>query len=1477
MNGIIHNCTHKDKKEGETDSTPPTEQEMIVAIFHYIDKLFQLVKPKKLFYMAIDGVAPRAKLNQQRQRRFRSAKEAKENMEKLEAKGHVFTDKPFDSNCITPGTEFMATVSKNLKYFIRKKIDEDPNWKKCRIIFSGHEVPGEGEHKIMEYIRHEKEGSNWDPNTKHCLYGLDADLVMLGLTTHEPHFSLLREDVLTRSGGKKKMKDTTDKDFHLLHLSIVREYLNIEFYNPNLPFEYDFERIVDDFVFLCFLIGNDFLPHMTTLDIADGTFNRMFEIYREILPSLGGYITQSSTVNWARLEVLFKRLSPFEREAYDTLSAVDFNPSEGHSFALDSSIGSMGKLSLNSSQGISDEFKKDLQLMGVEDEDLVTEVDDSWKDCYYKDKFHTSIQNQEFRNNLRKSYIEGLSWVLNYYHHGVVSWGWFYPYYYAPLISDLDNLSSLQINFDIGKPFTPYQQLMAVLPKASSNFLPLPYRNLMVDPSSPIVDFYPEHFELDMNGKKNEWEAIVKVPFVDEVRLLDAINKYVDAKDLNQDELQRNSFGNSLSYVEEPSTCYYFPSTLPGVLPDIKRCKALESYYQLPPFPGGKHGGFNLCKGVLYGLDAPPGFPTLHTLRVFPEIKMANVNVFGNPSRKESVLIHLVPPEEREDEEELEDNQMWFKVKTFPQESYPLFQAATQLIGRKIFCDWPYFRECQVVAVSTVEGKVSMTESKQFNAPGEKEQWLKEAICIHENYFGRKAVDIGPIRVLLHVRPYSGSIEGVDGSVTNQFWETEIAFPAQLVFAQRPTRSLDHRTEEKKPLAITERFPIGSEVLCLDNYHYGSKATVLSHDFSGKSAKLNLKVSVTPIPTWGYNISMEDKDNYELLKNIAARMNVNPRTLEGMTSRVFFHPGKYNFAIPLRFHMAKKQIMGYSKLRPDQQWELSEKASNILFEYKNRFPAIWAVVDRSPREKEFNIQEVFDTAAQYFPNSMPGISFQKQASGEWVAQGPDRVTEFARSVREWIDSLEPSSLPEVPAGSNSLSTSAMETIQKEGANFAAELDKNGEVVKNVSLWVDAVLPPVKSIPITLLEKIRFYPGNRVAVVGRDVPFPFGAQGSLIAKKGDFGEVIFDREYVGGTTLNGLCPDLRGGTLPVYALLNVSAKGNLNLDPNARAIRERELTQSSQPKPSYSGPNSRNSSSNSSPAPPHQGFGRGRGNNGRNDNNNSAPLNKSGRFAKESREADPKLVAAVEEAFNQLKLSNEQSWAFPVSLTSTERFQVHQMAEKHGLVAESQGEGSQRFIIVSKPQTNQRKQQQPTPANQQPPQVSHPSPSQIPIPTMLLPVVQHVPHDPFASIPTVPPPSNELLTPSQFMNSGPSNPIPPSFNGNYENQHDNNNNRNQRRDESMNWQQQELMSKGRGRGKFGNNRGNRRSQDDIPQSHNNQNSDQWKHKSNDDNSSSNNSRGRGSHRGGERRGNRGRGGNTNDSNDSLTWQQKQFRN
>jgi 5'-3' exoribonuclease 1 len=232
MNGIIHTCTHSNNDKLVTLN----EKEMFQRIFSYTDRLYKLVKPRRLMYLAIDGVAPRAKMNQQRSRRFRSSKEREVLLADYVAKNGKLPDlDSFDSNCITPGTDFMFRLGIAFRRWIAYKIETDSHWKSgAEIVFSGPDVPGEGEHKVMDMIRRI---IATDPTYKagklrHCMYGLDADLIMLSLVTHEPFFVLLREKMNRRKQNKDVMLYTPE-DFELLEISLLRKMLSQHFKKLN--------------------------------------------------------------------------------------------------------------------------------------------------------------------------------------------------------------------------------------------------------------------------------------------------------------------------------------------------------------------------------------------------------------------------------------------------------------------------------------------------------------------------------------------------------------------------------------------------------------------------------------------------------------------------------------------------------------------------------------------------------------------------------------------------------------------------------------------------------------------------------------------------------------------------------------------------------------------------------------------------------------------------------------------------------------------------------------------------------------------------------------------------------------------------------------------------------------------------------------------------------------------------------------------
>jgi 5'-3' exoribonuclease 2 len=171
---------------------------------------------------------------------------------------------------------------------------------------------------------------------------------------------------------------------------------------------------------------------------------------------------------------------------------------------------------------------------------------------YYEQKFHVAPNDIAFRNKVARQYAEGLCWVLAYYMQGCPSWTWYFPHHYAPFAADFVGLEDMDPRklFEKGTPFHPYEQLMGVLPAASNHAIPEPFRILMEDPNSPIIDFYPEDFPIDLNGKKFAWQGVAVLPFIDEKRLLDAMaTKYPE---LSDDERKRNEFGKeTLMFSQE--------------------------------------------------------------------------------------------------------------------------------------------------------------------------------------------------------------------------------------------------------------------------------------------------------------------------------------------------------------------------------------------------------------------------------------------------------------------------------------------------------------------------------------------------------------------------------------------------------------------------------------------------------------------------------------------------------------------------------------------------------------------------------------------------------------------------------------------------------------------------------------------------------------------------------------------------------------
>ncbi|KAI9890338.1 MAG: hypothetical protein M1814_004248 [Vezdaea aestivalis] len=1186
MNGIIHNCTHNDS---DSPTFRMTEDKMFIAIFNYIEHLFGKIKPKKIFFMAIDGVAPRAKMNQQRARRFRTALDAEKAKEKAVREGvEMPKEEAFDSNCITPGTEFMAKLTQQLNYFVSKKVTEDVDWQGVEVVLSGHEVPGEGEHKIMEYIRLAKAQPGYDPNVRHCLYGLDADLIMLGLLSHDPHFCLLREEVTFGRQSKAKSKELERQNFYLMHLCIVREYLELEFQELKEPgvlgFPFDTERIIDDFILMAFFVGNDFLPNLPNLHINEGALALMFKMYKSVLPKAKGYINEDGVINIERLAILLDELSPVEFRFFEmeNSDATWFKgKQQGKVDVMQNTKKDVGKMVLSTVQkGIYKEVKSFVKSKGkperslhlssalpardrkfttdladrlhlpwktVEDEsgdrhlviDFVGDPDDqeeeseialgrifkqydtasivdvsveeakeqmelqyekkfqTWKNDYYADKFEWGLDDAEQMQALTENYVEGLQWVLFYYYRGVASWPWFYKYHYSPMISDVKKGLKANLKFELGQPFRPYQQLMGVLPDRSKSIVPSPYWDLMTNPTSPIIDFYPRDFELDMNGKKMEWEAVVKIPFIDEKRLLSAMA--TKDSQLSKAEHARNDFGVTLKFSYSSETDFTYPSSLLGIFPDLPHCKCVANTFELPTLEG-LHIHHGLMKGARLGKESLAGFPSLKTLDHTGALAFHSVNVFSQDSRNESMVITLL------------DSAKSTNV-----------ESAKQSLGKRVHVGYPFLQEALVTRVTDELFSYVLPTSGSGppitvpHGPQDTEQFDRKASRL-EGYFSKRlGIVVGFVKSITHVEMLKGLQKTDDGATIKEFADIpgiDKEYLSQTIV--QTVFSEDPRFVEKAALPIEEEFPVGSRAFFLGEYSYGRPLEVIKH----RDNKADVWVSAlrSKEPEFGREIAAAAEKLFPYTPSyaVARSLNLNPLVLSKLTASfsVIIGDSRTNLGLNLKFEAKKLKVLGYSR-RGETGWEFTEKAIKLIQQYMINFPDFIAGIQRKPQGDMYYPEDFYP--ADVAPAKM-------------------------KEIQAWLKSIEAKSFDKVPLDANQLDSEIVLRIEKEADHRLQTAPKpQGKKVHSVPR--SALLKPADAEQ--RLGNQYFRIGDRAVYVQDSGRVPIATRGTVVGvtrtARTTLLDIVFDSSFMSGTSLGDRCSPFRGSTVPTTSVLNLSIR------------------------------------------------------------------------------------------------------------------------------------------------------------------------------------------------------------------------------------------------------------------------------------------------------------------------------------------------
>jgi len=511
MNGIFHPSAQKIYQYGDykpmqrflpgAGRRPPRVSglKQQIACFEDICKtvesILTIAKPTRRLIMCVDGVAPASKKQQQRQRRFLSAVERAED------------SKAFDSNCISPGTKFMDCLTKYVDWYIRKRITEDPYWASLEVIFSNEKSCGEGEHKLLHYVR--KYGQREET---FCIHGMDADLIMLALASHMPKFYILREE-----------QRDPEYAYRFIDVNGLRHDLGEAMrWESGEKYTFDLETAMDDFVLLCFTVGNDFLPHLPGIEIVEGGIDFMLDVYKKVCQSYG-HLTKKTEDG-----VVFRKR------------------------ALKHFLGTIGqyeKSVLENKMLHKDKYFPDYLLENCAQyrEGKYTVDMDKYRRDYYTE-VSASLGQELDQKKFCHEYLEGMAWVLSYYTKGVTNWDWCFKHHYAPFSTTLaEHVSSFQhVHYDATFPASPYAQLLAILPPKSAPLLPPPLDTILTDKDSPMQVFCPDEFDVDLSGKRREWEGVALLPHVDYTILNKAYRELIGRVD--ERDRKRNIVGKSYVY-----------------------------------------------------------------------------------------------------------------------------------------------------------------------------------------------------------------------------------------------------------------------------------------------------------------------------------------------------------------------------------------------------------------------------------------------------------------------------------------------------------------------------------------------------------------------------------------------------------------------------------------------------------------------------------------------------------------------------------------------------------------------------------------------------------------------------------------------------------------------------------------------------------------------------------------------------------------
>ena len=523
FNGAIHPAAAEvwsveEKREVADDGDVASlETRILTNIWTYFKGIMAVVQPTERVHLCIDGVAPVAKMLQQRKRRFLSTF--------ARAETTKITGKPvvWDTNAISPGTPFMGQLHASLRARLRRFKTAHPH---LRVSMSTSDEPGEGEHKMFADLL-VGPGSKSDGAV--AIYGLDADLIMLSLLAHRPRLVLLREN--TSKPGSKAAKaeaaakaaakeadgtGPSPKDFVMLDVDrlrtgVLRDLVEVHGWRlPDTmvadPFHPDACNAIEAYVVACFFLGNDFLPNLTTLHLNKGGLETLMQEAGHVWNERGTWVSADGGVDLSILLRLLERFVPNEDADMRALTE-DYLQARCHAHTPLEAL----------------EFYPLIHKDPVARAMMEAPVA-KWRPIYYKHLFGTRLHDNRVVVASCRAYALGIAWTFAYYTRRPKDPMWHYPFSYAPSVRDLSYFAESEgaaLKSAVSawpalqdRSVSSAVQLLCIFPPGSRDLIPKTYHAVMEDPTYGCSYLFPTTFGMHTYLKTRTWECSPVLPYL---------------------------------------------------------------------------------------------------------------------------------------------------------------------------------------------------------------------------------------------------------------------------------------------------------------------------------------------------------------------------------------------------------------------------------------------------------------------------------------------------------------------------------------------------------------------------------------------------------------------------------------------------------------------------------------------------------------------------------------------------------------------------------------------------------------------------------------------------------------------------------------------------------------------------------------------------------------------------------------------------